>query len=112
MKSYYVMASRVFLRLPKMSSVYDGKSDQELFDRHQQLKAEKPWLKDQHYFKNCRMTRLALMKIWSHAHEGALHFKEKFPCEIIGIMLGYVADEAVRYAQSVAPRPVKCVSGF
>jgi proteasome lid subunit RPN8/RPN11 len=51
------------------------------------------------------MTRLALMKIWSHAHEGA-------PLEIIGIMLGYIADEAVRYAQSVAPRPVKCVCGF
>ncbi len=99
------MASRVFLRLPKMSSVYDGKSEQELLDRHQQLKAEKPWLKDQHYFKNCRMTRLALMKIWSHAHEGA-------PLEIIGIMLGYIADEAVRYAQSVAPRPVKRVCGF
>ena len=121
MKSY-VMASRAFLRLPKMSSVYDGKSEQELLDRHQQLKAEKPWLKDQHYFKNCRMTRLALMKIWSHAHEGASNVEiikcedgaeeKKVPCEIIGILLGYIADEAVSCAQSVAPRPVKRVCGF
>jgi hypothetical protein len=101
------MAPKTFLRLPKMSSVYDGKTEQELLDRHLQLKAEKPWLKDQHYFKNCRMTRLALMKIWSHAHEGAslvATAKDKdgnekaVPMEIIGILLGYVADEAVSCA--------------
>ena len=107
------------LRLPKMPSLYDGKSAQELLGRHQQLKAEKPWLKDHHYFKSCRMTRLALMKIWSHAHEGASNVviikcedgaeEKKVPCEIIGILLGYIADEAVSCAQSVAPRPVKCV---
>ena len=83
-----------------MSYGYDGKSEEELFERHKQLKAEKPWLKDQHYFKNCRMTRLALMKLWSHAHEGALNIKDAAPCEIIGILLGYVADEAVSSAHA------------
>jgi hypothetical protein len=78
-----------------MSADFDGKSEQELFARHKQLKAEMPWMKDQHYFKNCRMTRLALMKIWSHAHEGALNIENGSPSEIIGILLGYVADEAV-----------------
>jgi hypothetical protein len=78
-----------------MSTGIDGKSEQELFARHEQLKAEKPWLKDQHYFKNCRMTRLALMKIWCHAHEGALNVEDGAPREIIGILLGYVADETV-----------------
>jgi autotransporter-associated beta strand protein len=32
------------------------------------------------------------------AHEGALNIKNSFPCEIIGIMLGYIADEAVSCA--------------
>jgi hypothetical protein len=82
-----------------MSYGYDGKSEEELFERHKQLKAEKPWLKDQHYFKNCRMTRLALMKLWNHAHEGSLNIKDGAPCEIIGILLGYLADEAVSRAQ-------------
>jgi hypothetical protein len=78
-----------------MSTGFDGKSEAEIFARHQQLMAEKPWFQDQHYFKNCRMTRLALMKIWSHAHEGALNTENGTPCEIVGILLGYVADEAV-----------------
>ena len=82
-----------------MSTGIDGKSEQELFARHEQLKAEKPWLKDQHYFKNCRMTRLALMKIWCHAHEGALNVEDGAPREIIGILLGYVADEMVGSSQ-------------
>jgi hypothetical protein len=95
----------VLLRLPKMSSAYDGKSAQELLDRHVQLTAEKPWLEHQHYFKNCRMTRLALMKIVCHAHEGASNVvvmkgedvaeEKTVPCEIIGMLLGYIADEAV-----------------
>jgi hypothetical protein len=82
-----------------MSTGIDGKSEQELFARHEQLKAEKPWLKDQHYFKNCRMTRLALMKIWCHAHEGALNVEDGAPREIIGILLGYIADEIVCSSQ-------------
>jgi hypothetical protein len=87
-----------------MSTGYDGKSESEIFARHQQLKLEKPWLKDQHYFKNCRMTRLALMKIWSHAHEGALNIENGTPSEIIGILLGYVADEAVSIPNGLSSR--------
>lgn len=79
----------------EMSVCFDGKTELELIARHRELKAEMPWLKDQHYFKTCRMTRLALMKIWSHAHEGALNIENGTPSEIIGILLGYVADEAV-----------------
>ncbi len=75
--------------------LYDGKSQEELFQRHQELQADKPWYRDQHYFKSCRMTRLALMKLWNHAHDGSLNIMDGAPCEIIGILLGFVADEAV-----------------
>ncbi len=75
--------------------LYDGKSQEELFQRHRELQADKPWYRDQHYFKSCRMTRLALMKLWNHAHDGSLNIKDGAPCEIIGILFGFVADEAV-----------------
>jgi hypothetical protein len=78
-----------------MSMSYDGKSQEELFQRHQELQADKPWFRDQHYFKSCRISRLALMKLWSHAHDGSLNIIDGAPCEIIGILLGFVADEAV-----------------
>ena len=74
---------------------YDGKSQEELFQRHQELQADKPWFRDQHYFKSCRISRLALMKLWSHAHDGSLNIMEGAPCEIVGALLGFVADEAV-----------------
>jgi hypothetical protein len=89
-----------------MSACLDGKSA-ELFSRHKKLMEDKPWRKDQHYFKNCQLTRLALMKIWSHAHEGALNPLHGNPTEVIGILLGYVADETVRFAQQSTPGPAR-----
>jgi hypothetical protein len=86
-----------------MSACLDGKSTEELFARHNKLTVEKPWKKDQHYFKNCQLTRLALMKIWSHAHEGALNPLHGNPTEVIGILLGYVADETVSVAARSCP---------
>jgi uncharacterized UBP type Zn finger protein len=95
-----------------MSAEFDEKSEPELVARHHQLLVEKPWLKDQHYFKNCRITRLALMKIWTHAHSGASNTQSGDPIEVIGILLGYLADEAVSICRAFMIQAFKFTMSF
>ncbi|CAI7788033.1 unnamed protein product [Closterium sp. NIES-54] len=57
---------------------------------HADVLSQKPWTKDPHYFKNVRISALALLKMVVHARSGDT-------IEVMGIMQGKVVDGTVIY---------------
>lgn len=54
-------------------------------DQHQQLLAARPWERDPHYFKEIKISALALLKMVMHARSGGA-------LEIMGLLLGKVEE--------------------
>lgn len=55
---------------------------------HALVLSRKPWTKDPHYFKNVRISALALLKMVVHARSGG-------NIEVMGIMQGKVVDQTI-----------------
>ncbi|KAF8166253.1 JAB1/Mov34/MPN/PAD-1 ubiquitin protease-domain-containing protein [Pholiota molesta] len=56
---------------------------------------EQPWKKDPHFFKTCRISAIALIKMVIHARSGV-------PYEIMGLMQGKVVDNSLIIMDSFA----------
>jgi COP9 signalosome complex subunit 5 len=63
----------------------------------QTLQTNKPWATDVKYFKRCRVSALAAMKMLEHALQGVQAGQEKGgkPLEIMGLLLGKPDGDAV-----------------
>lgn len=59
------------------------------------LNREQPWARDPHYFKVCKISAVALIKMVIHARSGVPH-------EIMGLMQGKVMDRALVIVDSFA----------
>ncbi|KAF7971334.1 hypothetical protein HWV62_21430 [Athelia sp. TMB] len=59
------------------------------------INIEAPWGKDPHYFKKCRISAIALIKMVIHARSGVPH-------EIMGLMQGKVMGDAIIVMDSFA----------
>ena len=62
---------------------------------HRNLLTEKPWEKDPHYFKDIRISALALFKMVIHARSGG-------NIEIMGLLLGKVEGQVMIVMDSFA----------
>ncbi|PHH70511.1 hypothetical protein CDD82_7064 [Ophiocordyceps australis] len=56
-------------------------------DAHKAATQDRPWSRDPHYFKNIRISAVALIKMTMHARSGG-------DLEVMGLMQGYVDDDA------------------
>ena len=64
-------------------------------DAHRNLLTEKPWEKDPHYFKDIKISALALLKMVIHARSGG-------NIEIMGLLLGKVDGQSMIVMDSFA----------
>ncbi|KAF8970099.1 JAB1/Mov34/MPN/PAD-1 ubiquitin protease-domain-containing protein [Flammula alnicola] len=62
---------------------------------NKRINAESPWTKDPHYFKSCRISAIALIKMVIHARSGV-------PYEIMGLMQGKVVGNSLIIMDSFA----------
>lgn len=67
---------------------YDAKADKKIND-------EEPWKQDPHYFKSCKISAIALIKMVIHARSGV-------PYEIMGLMQGKVIGRSLVIMDSFA----------
>jgi len=67
---------------------YDVKANKKIND-------EQPWSKDPHYFKSCKISAIALIKMVIHARSGV-------PYEIMGLMQGKVMGNSIVIMDSFA----------
>lgn len=56
--------------------------------KQQQILAARPWEKDPHFFKDIKISALALLKMVMHARSGG-------PLEIMGLLLGKVEESTM-----------------
>nr|GAT57603.1 predicted protein [Mycena chlorophos] len=64
-------------------------------DANRRINREAPWSKDPHYFKSCKISAVALIKMVIHARSGVPH-------EIMGLMQGKVVGNALVIMDSFA----------
>ncbi|KAF9525229.1 JAB1/Mov34/MPN/PAD-1 ubiquitin protease-domain-containing protein [Crepidotus variabilis] len=64
-------------------------------EANRKLNRESPWTKDPHYFKSCKISAIALIKMVIHARSGV-------PYEIMGLMQGKVVDTSLVIMDSFA----------
>jgi len=65
------------------------------FEEDKKINRESPWTKDPHYFKLCRISAVALIKMVIHARSGVPH-------EIMGLMQGKVVGNSIVVMDSFA----------
>ncbi|KAG9051268.1 COP9 signalosome catalytic subunit rri1 [Tulasnella sp. UAMH 9824] len=67
------------------------------FDEAEQRRVvkEEPWKKDPHYFKSCKISAVALIKMVIHARSGGIY-------EIMGLMAGKVDGDSIVITDSFA----------
>jgi len=74
------------------NDIYEVTPNDEIFrydeSAYQTLTNEAPWKKDPHYFKFCKISAIALIKMVIHARSGV-------PYEIMGLMQGKVVGDAL-----------------
>ncbi|XP_028399718.1 COP9 signalosome complex subunit 5-like [Dendronephthya gigantea] len=76
--------------VPSVDSIFRYNSKQQ-----QEILSAKPWCKDPHYFKNIRISALALLKMVMHARSGG-------NLEVMGLMLGKVDGNTMIVMDSFA----------
>ncbi|RDB27560.1 COP9 signalosome complex subunit 5 [Hypsizygus marmoreus] len=64
-------------------------------EANKRINREAPWTKDPHYFKSCKISAVALIKMVIHARSGVPH-------EIMGLMQGKVMGESIVIMDSFA----------
>ncbi|KAI0249754.1 Mov34-domain-containing protein [Lactifluus subvellereus] len=64
-------------------------------DANRRLNREQPWTSDPHYFKTCKISAVALIKMVIHARSGV-------PWEIMGLMQGKVVGHSIVVMDSFA----------
>jgi COP9 signalosome complex subunit 5 len=64
-------------------------------EANKKLNREAPWTKDPHYFKSCKISAIALIKMVIHARSGV-------PYEIMGLMQGKVVGTSIVIMDSFA----------
>ncbi|KAK7463427.1 COP9 signalosome catalytic subunit rri1 [Stygiomarasmius scandens] len=64
-------------------------------DANRQIQRDAPWEKDPHYFKSCKISAVALIKMVMHARSGV-------PYEIMGMMQGKVVGTSLVILDSFA----------
>ncbi|KAJ7210504.1 JAB1/Mov34/MPN/PAD-1 ubiquitin protease-domain-containing protein [Mycena pura] len=64
-------------------------------EENRRINREAPWTKDPHYFKTCKISAVALIKMVIHARSGVPH-------EIMGLMQGKVVGNALVVMDSFA----------
>ncbi|KAG6879628.1 hypothetical protein C0992_000463 [Termitomyces sp. T32_za158] len=64
-------------------------------EANRKLNREMPWTKDPHYFKACKISAVALIKMVNHARSGVPH-------EIMGLMQGKVVGRTIVVMDSFA----------
>ncbi|KAF5349138.1 hypothetical protein D9756_009445 [Leucocoprinus leucothites] len=64
-------------------------------EANKRINRESPWTKDPHYFKSCRISAIALIKMVIHARSGVPH-------EIMGLMQGKVIGNSLVIMDSFA----------
>ncbi|KAI0766290.1 Mov34-domain-containing protein [Irpex lacteus] len=62
---------------------------------NREINAAQPWVKDPHYFKTCKISAVALIKMVIHARSGVPH-------EIMGLMQGKVVGNSLVIVDSFA----------
>ncbi|TFK65128.1 Mov34-domain-containing protein [Pluteus cervinus] len=94
------MSSRVALQSFSLTnSVLDISPQDEIYkfdaEANRRINREAPWSKDPHYFKTCKISAVALIKMVIHARSGVPH-------EIMGLMQGKVVGTSIVIMDSFA----------
>ncbi|EGO03355.1 hypothetical protein SERLA73DRAFT_174812 [Serpula lacrymans var. lacrymans S7.3] len=91
--------STAFQTFSLANDIFDVSTQDEIyaFDvaADKQLNRESPWSKDPHYFKSCKISAVALIKMVIHARSGVPH-------EIMGLMQGKVMGNSLVIMDSFA----------
>jgi len=94
------MSSRVaFKSFSLTNNVLEVPPQDEIYrfdpEANKKLNREAPWTKDPHYFKSCKISAIALIKMVIHARSGV-------PYEIMGLMQGKVVGTSLVVMDSFA----------
>ncbi|KAH8116206.1 Mov34-domain-containing protein [Phellopilus nigrolimitatus] len=92
-------SSTAFKTFSLENSVLDVSPQDEIFrfdaEANKAILKEQPWKNDPHYFKSCKISAVALIKMVIHARSGV-------PWEIMGLMQGKVVGDALVVIDSFA----------
>lgn len=93
------MASTAFKTFSLTNDIYEVSPEDEIYkydhESTRRLSREAPWSRDPHYFKVCKISAVALIKMVIHARSGVPH-------EIMGLMQGKVVGNALVIVDSFA----------
>ncbi|KAH7921832.1 Mov34-domain-containing protein [Leucogyrophana mollusca] len=92
-------SSTAFQTFTLANDVFEVSPQDEIYafdvEANKQINREEPWRKDPHYFKSCKISAVALIKMVIHARSGVPH-------EIMGLMQGKVMGSTLVIMDSFA----------